>query len=362
MSSFPVGWTEKLQATRRWLSDVNAQINDPENYSKKLGTLNYLFSGLNPAVINTEMQRSANASEYRPVEIRYIQHKGTSNLVTSAASANCNRVAQRRDQIQTVQPTLYVEDKFTIDEDYVRENAENGFKLQARLNKEFQDAMRVGRESINSQILSKLAGAFGANPAAGASAGAYTNVPVLIDSSGKIDDRYFDQFKNDQEDNFMSGEIGIIGLGNARKYFNRLAVGNANDAGIDYREVASEFGMLLFKDQDVTDSLGNANYGLAIYPGMTQFFQYNLYAGEDFMLNHGGLIKGTMPDPIMPITWDYILDYDKNCTTGNGHQGAWVGRVFTYFDCWIINEDVFGDVYSDINDFNGIVGYNFQSL
>ena len=46
----------------------------------------------------------------------------------------------------------------------------------------------------------------------------------------------FDSIKNDQEDNFQGGsEIGIIGKGNARKYMNRLAVGNANDAGIDYR-------------------------------------------------------------------------------------------------------------------------------
>ena len=47
-----------------------------------------------------------------------------------------------------------------------------------------------------------------------------------------------------------SAEVAIIGKGNARKYMNRLAVGNANDAGIDYRDVARDFGMALFKDDD----------------------------------------------------------------------------------------------------------------
>ena len=41
-------------------------------------------------------------------------------------------------------------------------------------------------------------------------------------------------------------------------------------------------------------------------------------------------------------------------------QGAWIGRVLTYFDIWNIPEDAFGDVYSDINDFNGVLGYTFN--
>ena len=117
--------------------------------------------------------------------------------------------------------------------------------------------------------------------------------------------------------------------------------------------------MLLFKDSDAASVLGDADYALALYPGMAQFFQYNLFRG-DFVLNHGNLIKGTMPDPILPITYDYTLKYDDNCSTGNGLQGAWIGRILTYFDLWTIPEDAFGDVYGDLNDFNGIVGYSFN--
>lgn len=360
LGAFFVDWSEKLQATRKWLDDINAQISDPQNYTRQTGMLNYLFSGLNPMAINAIQRENSGNSEYRPVDIRYIPHEGSDNLITNDASGNCTRVAQRRDKIQTIQPTLYVEHKFTIDEDYVRQNSEDGFKLQNRLNKQIQSSMRICRESINSQILAKEAGVFGSNPAQGVGAGNYTTVTMTIASTGKIDDNFFDSIKNDQEDNFQGGaEVGIIGKGNARKYMNRLSVGNANDAGIDYREVANEFGMLLFKDDDAASVLSGADNALVIYPGNTQFFQYNLFRG-DFIQDFGDRIKGTLEDPIMPITYDYILEYDKNCSTGNGLQGAWVGRILTYFDIWNMPEDAFGDVYSDINDFNGVLGYTFD--
>ncbi len=363
LGSFPVSWSEVLQSTRLWLEDANAQFSNPANFMRQTGMLNYLMGPFNPRVIDVVMRENAGNSLYRPVDIRYIPHEGTGNLITSDASGNCNRVAQRRDQIQTLQPTLYAEHKFTIDEDYVRENAENGMNLQNRINKAIASSMRIVRESINAQLLAKEAALFGSNPAQGVGAGNFTPVTMTIESTGKIDDNFFDQIKNDQEDNFQGGaEVAVIGKGNARKYMNRLAVGNANDAGIDYREVASEFGMLLFKDDDAESALSGANNALVIYPGNTQFFQYNLFRGSDFIQDFGDRIKGTLPDPIWGerITYDYILEYDKNCTTGNGLQGAWIGRILTYFDIWNIPEAAFGDVYSDINDFNGVLGYTFN--
>lgn len=358
---FPVSWSEVLQATRLWLEDGMAQLNNAGNFTRQTGMLNYLMSDINPKIINAIMRENGGNSLYRPVDIRYIQHEGTGNLITDDASGTCTRVAQRRDQIQTLQPTLYAEHKFTIDEDYVRENAQ-GVNLQDRLNKQIQSSMRIVRESISQQLLAKEAALFGANPAQGVSAGVNTAVTMTIASTGKIDDNFFDQLKNDQEDNFMGGnEIAVIGKGNARKYMNRLAVGNANDAGIDYREVARDFGMVLFKDDDAEAALSGANNTLVIYPGNTQFFQYNLFRGADFIQDFGDRIKGTLPDPVFPeIVYDYILEYDKNCTNGNGLQGAWIGRILTYFDIWNVPEDAYGDVYSDINDFNGVLGYTFN--
>jgi len=337
-------------------------MNDPGNYQKMTGFLNYLNT-LAPKVIEAKQVDNAGMGEFRDVQIRYIPHKGTGNLVTSDSSATCTKVAQRRDLLQTVRPTLFAEDKFTIEENYVRDNAEGtAGKLQARLNKEIRDSMRVVRESINKQLFAKAAGLFGSNPAAGVGAGSYKTLTMTIASTGKIDDNNWDLIKTHQEDNFMSGDVALISLGNARKYMNRLAVGNANDAGIDYRQVAADFGMVLYKDSDTAAVLGSANNGLAIYPGMVQSFQYNLYRNAEFAQSIGDVaIKATLPDPVIPgLTYDYKLKYDDNCSTGNGHQGAWVGRIWSYFDLWSVPENAFGDVYGPLNDFNGILGYTFN--
>ena len=355
--AFYIGWTEKLQATRLWLQDVKTGM-DPRNYGKLTGTLNFLFSPLAGNVIRTTMMNNAGNSEYRPVEIRYVPRKGTQSLTTSDASATCTAVNQRRDIIDIHQPTLYVEDKFTIQENYVRENAENGYGLQQRLQGEFMDAMRVCREDMNRQLLAKAATLMGSNPAQTANKGVYTSVAVVKTASGQIDDRYWDVFKNDQEDNLVAGEIGIIGLGNSRRYFNRLAVGAANDGGVDYMEVARQFGMVLFKDHTAEGTLGDSDRVLALYPGAAQFYQYSLNRGADFAINEDTFVKGTMPDPVYPgLLWDYILKYDDGCTGGNGLQGGWTARVFTHFDLWTVPEGAAGEPYGELVDFNGIVGY-----
>jgi hypothetical protein len=62
--AFYIDWTEKLQSTRLWLEDVNAQINDPGNYQKLIGFLNFISSDINPKVIQQEMLDNAGMSEY----------------------------------------------------------------------------------------------------------------------------------------------------------------------------------------------------------------------------------------------------------------------------------------------------------
>ncbi len=358
--AFYTEWTERLQATRLWLQD-NVQINDPQNYSKLTGTIDFLMnSTLNPRTIETVQQQNSNAGQYRTVEIRYQPHWGTEDLVTTDSAVTCDKNDQRRDFIDSYNVDLFAHYKFTLEEDYIRSNTENGDSQQARLNRGFQSAMRVLRENMDSQLLAKMAGQAGTNPARNAAAGAYTPLQLLT-TDGAVDVDNFDVVSNDMEDNFMNGPWAMIGLGNARKYFNRLAVGNVNtNAGVNLQEVASQFGGLLYKDQSVTANLGDPDNVLVVYPGLTQMYGYNLYNGVFAKQTPDSLIKGTMPDPVYPITWDYKIKYDDNCSTGNGLQGAWVVEVFKYFDLFTVPEEAFGDVYGDLNGFNGIVGYQIN--
>jgi len=355
--AFYTEWTERLQAVRTFLSD-QVQINNPENYTKLTGALNYLFSPINPSTIRTTMRENSENGKYRAVDVRFQPHWGDGDVITDDSAETCDPVAERRDYIEQYQPTLYVSSKFTLDEDYLRQNQEEGTSAEDRLQAGFVKAMRAGREKMNDQVVAKLATLVGSNPAAGASTGQYVDLE-LLNADGSLSVDTFDQMQNQREDNFMLGALGLIGLGNIRKVFNRQAVGNLNTtAGIDFQEVANQFGSLLFKDQSASVELGGANRVLACYAGMQQFYNYNLNKGF-FAQNVADLrIKGTMPDPIFPFEWDYILEYDNNCANGNGQMGAWTVRVFSYFDVFTPPERAFGDLYGSLNDFTGVVGYN----
>jgi len=351
--------TEALQSVQKMLAEV-VTVNDPTNYDKLIGTLNWLFSPSNGKSIQATMVKTANSSKYRPVEIRYLSKKGTGDLVTSDASASCTKTDTRRELIQTLNPTLYVEDKFTIDEEIIREGTME--QLRARLDREIRDAQRNAREDMNRQLFNAYASSFGANPSgnsgAGIGVGAYQDLELIL-TAGTVSANNFDQITNEMEDNFMRGVVGILGLGNARRYMNRLAVGNIADGGFDVREIASEFGMALFKDHFTTEVLGVANRVLAVNAGISNFFNYNLFKGSDFENPSPlGGVRTTMRDAVFPFDWDFILKYDDECDTGNGLQGAWTGRILTYFDLWQAPDTAFGEPYGDLVDFNGVVGYN----
>lgn len=349
--------TEAIQAVQVEMSDT-AMVNDPENYSRLIGTLNWLLSPENGRSIETEMVRTKNSGKYRPVEIRYLPKKGTSNVVTSDALANCNAVGMRRESLQTLNADLFAEDKFTIEENVIREGTLQD--IQGRIRRELVAAMRNVRESMNAQLLSALASGFGSNPFhqnGAQGVGAYPNIQ-LIEADGTVDADNFDIIKNDQEDNMMVGNIGIIGKGLARKYTNRLEVGNVNDGGVDINAVMQQFGLALFKDHDTTAQIGAANRILACYAGLQQFFHYNVFASDQFTLDVQNHIRTTIQDPVFPqIQYDFIFKYDDGCDSGNGIQGAWTGRVLIYFNLWTPPDAAFGEPYGDLGDFTGVVGY-----
>ena len=356
-----IDWAEKLQATRMWLDDM-VSANIPRLWSKKTGFLDFLLNpSINPRTIETVMLRNSNVDNYRDVQVRYTPHSGTDDLVTAEASMNCNAVDQKRDTIETVAPSLVAEAKFTLNEQFVRQNAENGVGLQQRINREIMDARRKLIESIDSQLLTAAANAKGANPAAGTGAAAWESIGLIYAADGTVDARTFDRFVNDMEDNYVTGPFAMVGLGQARRYFNRLMVGSTfSDDGLNFQEVMSQFGMGFFKDHHTTAALGGADRVLLFAPGLAQYFQYNHWSGE-FALNHGDHIKTTFNDPVYPIRYDYQIRYDDNCSTGTGINGAWTHRLFVYFDLYTVPEAAWGDTYSAVNDFNGIVGYNITT-
>ena len=359
------GYVEALLAIRSDLEN-NVLINDPTNYSKLTGTIDFLLNpALNSGEIESIMRATSNAGQYRPVEIKYQPQWGDEDTVTTDSSVTCTPAAQRRYNISTYNADKFVHTQFTLDIAYLREVLESGTIRGSELETGILKSMRLGRESMSAQLLADLVTNLGTNPARNLGPGAYTDIE-MINNDGGVAVQTFDQIVNDLEENFMRGPIALIGQGgqsNSNRYFNRLAVGNVNtNAGVDVQEIASQFNMLYFKDQATTATLGDANRVLAIAPGLTQVYGYNLYASEDRRINSpDNIVQMTMPDPIYPIMWDVQLSYDRNCDNGNGLQGRWSVEVFKYFGLFTTPTEAFGGVYDDLNGFNGIVGYNITS-
>jgi hypothetical protein len=351
-----LGLVEALQAIQTDLAS-NVGINDPSNYSKMLGFNDFIFGAGNPRTINTTMGTASADGKYKPVEIRYLPKKGNDDEIDAITDYSCSKGTTRREIIETLNPTLVAGDKFTVDEAIIREGTMQ--QIQDRLTLELRDAMRNTRELIDKKLFTAASTNVGANPAAGVSKGAYKTLEML-NADGTLSADVFDSIKNDQEDNFMFGDAAIIGLNNGRKVFNRLAVGNLQDGGVDFSQVQAEFGMALYKDSWTNTVHGTANKDrvLAMYPGLSQFYQYNYYAGGIGENTDGLSIKTTIQDPLYPITYDFHLKHDDGCSTGNP-QGFYVGNLFVYFDLWQAPEEAFGEGYTNnLTDFNGVVGYD----
>lgn len=354
---------EALQAVQSDLKN-NVGINDPSNYQKMLGFGDFLLGPSNPKTIQTTMGSAGNEGKYKPVEIRYLPKKGNEDEMDAIGDYSCAKGTTRREIVQNLNPTLFAGDKFTIDEAIVREGTTKSMK--ERLSLEVRDAMRNTRELMDKQLYTAAVNNVGANPAASERTGVavgkgdYSTLEML-NSDGTLSADVFDAMKNDQEDNFMFGDMGVIGLNNGRKVFNRLSVGNVNDGGVNFSDVNDQFGMTLFKDSWTNTVQGtmNKNRVLCMYPGLTQFYSYNYYRNSDAANSVNDLsIKTTIQDPVWGITYDFHLKYDDGCSTGSP-QGFWVGQVFLYHDLWIVPEEAFGEGYSNnLTDFNGIVGYD----
>ena len=351
--------TEAINAVERNNNTLGG-VNDPTNYSKQTGALNYLLSPQNSNAISASFEQTSTGSKYRDVKVRYLPKKGDNEVIESDASGNCNKAPARREIVQTLTPSLYFEDKFTIEEDLMRNGTLE--MITARLQREIQDSTRNGRENLSKQLLSGYASVLGSNPAAGTAAGAYTSLQLLL-ADGSVDPATFDTIMNHQMDNYMSGPVNVIGIGKFRNYKNLLSVGGPKDNGVDVRGIEVGFNTQFFIDHATEESLSNIDRIIVPYAGLSQFYQYNNFLGSDFAVSiadTGSVEKRTINDPIWGnrLKWDFIFKYDDNCDNGNGINGAWVGRILTYFDLWTPPEEAFGEGYSmNLNDFTGVVGY-----
>lgn len=344
---------EALLNTRVSLEEVNTQ-NNIRNLGKKTGFLDKLFTDPANQLIQTEMRNNSQNGQYRDVDIYYYQRLTGDNIVTDEANLTCDQPDDREKLKVTLQPSLFVGDKIGISEEEIRNTLEepNGFEMFR--DRYITEKMRVLRESMNEQLLTAAGNNVGYNPAQDVST--YQTLD-LLNSSDEINKATFDQIVLDFQDGaYINDTVSVVGAGEFRRYMNRVNIGAVNDGGIDFAQIAGEFGQVFYRDNTTAAALGDKDRVLAIAPGFTKFYNYNFNQGQfEFRISDTDF-KGVMPDPVYPIMWDYDISYDKGCSTGNGIQGGWTIRMWSWFDLFTLPDDAF-DTYDELNGFNGIIGY-----
>ena len=127
--SFIVDYAEGLKEIRTSLAD-NTLINDPTNYSKLTGTVDFLLNpSLNSGEIETQMLASSNAGKYRPVEVKYLPYSDD-DATTDDSGVSCDAGSQERYSISTYNADKFVYRKFTLDVNYLTQVLESGESIR----------------------------------------------------------------------------------------------------------------------------------------------------------------------------------------------------------------------------------------
>ncbi len=323
---------------------------------KKIGYLEYLSSSLNTLELNRSYQDQSQDGEYRGVTLKYFPRISDGVVTDDPAASDCSKGPEWQRGIVSTAPTLYVEAKATIENEYMRQVIEGNVSHQDFIQDHFLQYSRALRTNINQKLLAAAGGAIGTNVPNIAVAGAYVDVE-LLDANGVPKPTMYMKIQNDMEDMGYNEGGAIFGLGKYRNYLQQLDIGAANDAGQDLGQVLEKSeGVPFFKDQTATTALAGADRVLVQTPGVAQYYTYNMNRGR-FADVIGDTVYGTMPDPeIATIDYDYTLMWDKNCASG-GRQGAWTIKWWLYFDLFVIPAALNGtDAF--VNGTTGLFGYN----
>lgn len=352
-----------MQAIRLSLDELRGGI-PVQNMQKKLGFLDFAYSGANPTGVRQKMIENENNSQYRPVQMTYYERDYGADIVDVAADFTCDPGNEKQLKTQILQPTMFVGDKFKITEAYMREVVQETGNIAEIRDKYLMEKMRVLREKVDTMLFAKAGASAGRNPGANGGAGAANTVwtPVeLLTHDNKLTYANFDVILNTMEDNQIAGNFAAIGLGNLRHYFNLLGVSAANGDGADYREIMNNQGYGFFKDQNTLEALGAANRFLAIAPGAVQPFSYNVNRAEYNVRISDTEGKGTLQDPIYPLLrWDYDYAYQR-CTGPDTTSGEYVFRLWLYFDLFVVPTNTFNAADS-LNGMNGIFKYEATKM
>jgi hypothetical protein len=226
--------------------------------------------------------------------------------------------------------------------------------------------LRAMRESLNDQILAKLAADNGPklrHNGDTVAAGLYTDVELLRTTNGQS----YPQFANYQEfllQDFekmkFNGLPVLIGAGNLQTFLNVAKMSCCNSNNISYEAAIANAGAAIFKDWNAGSTLSGANRFLMTAFGVSHLLWFNKNVGMGKPNND--LVRHiTIPDPIYPgLKWDLDFKWDEcDEVWSMQHSAQW--DVFNVFQADSFSTDSGAqspNCDDDLLGVTGIWGYN----
>jgi len=212
------------------------------------------------------------------------------------------------------------------------------------------------RESVNKQIISKIAASVGVNVTPG------DNLPknlTMIDSiTGAKIEKGIQELQFDMANNQVYGIPFVVGFGNFDKFNTSANWGCCNQFGMNWGMMASNAPYRYYTDVMMANLLGDPNRFFVFAPGAVQFVQYNdtVLGALTLDSRHGDTIYGTIPDPLVPgLKYDLAIQ-EKNCVGGR-REPSWIASLYVNFDVAIQPIDIYSP--SDrLYGSNGIYWFN----
>ena len=331
--------------------------NSTFSLGKMNGALDFILSPVNVQNSGVEvMSLSDPSGKLKTARVVYKQ-QGDASLIATGVTAENRTVCDAGTEPEPKEEFVKIDDAIAtpvlnFTNSKLKEYCEEkGSFMNSFLN----EYLRIARETLSQQVLTKIDAGSGVNyeadgttTAAGVSKGV-----TLLDASGNPVYVGLNEIIMDYENNNLNGIPAVIGQGNFDAFFRLQNLVCCNST-TPFVQAVDDSGVAYFKDHHANSVLGS-NEILVVAPGATRFIGYT----ENTHINRndegGDSYHITIPDPVYgnSLMWDLDFSWDK-CTK------TWEWLAKTYYTVYnTFQADAFpsGSPLGDRNGMTGIFKY-----
>jgi len=286
------------------LMEIEGDLHSPLLKRSPLGLVEFLNSPINTS--GRDIIPIQEADKKKTVRIKYRSRDIESQVLESddgSCSGDCNDFSETLFDVENIAIR-----KISLKESEVAKICEGQGDFMLSVMGSAFDALA---QNVNKNLILNLISNFGINISNGLSTA--KDLTVFPAATGNINARPLQVLKNDYViANQMKGAPAIIGAGNMYDYWQTLAAGCCNDAGINMLEMQTKMGASFWADTQFDSQMGTNHFAI-LEPTLTHFVVYNEYVGAREKNDNPFVVNTTLSDPRTGINYDMKMMFDA-CT------------------------------------------------